>query len=134
MSEAFKFWDYIALIGQGDITRSEAARLMGVSKTTARYHLEKAVSQGELERVKLVIDDRQVGFVYRKPGVNQELPFHHDEEETPDLLDQLFEDGTSALDLDTWIETGTGEEFEEVYDHQGLYSHTTVRDARWEID
>lgn len=104
MSESFKFRDYVDAVGEGDITRSEAAKLMGVNKSTARYHLEKAVEHGMLERIKLVIDDSQVGYVYRKKGVQPLLPFEGEVEQEPDLLDQLFEDGTSALDLDTWEE------------------------------
>lgn len=105
MSESWKFKDYVDAIGEGDITRSEAAKLMSVSKSTARYHLEKAVSEGVLERIKVVIDDMQVGYVYRKKGVQPLLPLEGVLESEPDLLDALFEDGSAALDLNTWDET-----------------------------
>lgn len=133
MSESFKYREYVDAIGEGDITRTEAANMMGVSKSTARYHLEKAVSEGVLERVKMVLNDTQVGFIYRKKGVQPLLPFEGVSESEPDVLDQLFENGTDALDLDTWDELETGEPYEDIYDGNGIYSHTTSRDARWEI-
>lgn len=135
MRTAQKFLFYVDYVGEGDKTRSQAAEHFAVSKSTATYHLERAVSEGYLERFYSWTDEYQTGWAYRKPSAQLPMPFEGMAEiEPPDLLDQLFEDGSSALDLDTWAEVGTGEVYEDIYDHQGLYSHTTVRDARWEID
>jgi hypothetical protein len=105
MRTAQKFLMYVDWVGEGDTTRLQAAEHFAVSKSTATYHLERAVSEGMLERFYSWTDEYQTGWAYRKPGGNEEMPFEGmAESHPPDLLDQLFKEGTSALDLDTWDE------------------------------
>ena len=68
MRTAQVYMRYVDLVGEGDITRSEAADLMGVSKTTATYHLERAVIEGALERFYAWAKANQTGWAYRRPG------------------------------------------------------------------
>jgi predicted ArsR family transcriptional regulator len=49
------------------ITRAEAAELFGVSKATAKYHLEAAVEAGALEKVAEWATENQIGWVYVQP-------------------------------------------------------------------
>jgi response regulator of citrate/malate metabolism len=52
---------YVDAIGQGEIvSRSMMAERMGVSYTTAQYHLDRAVQEGELNRA--------YGYIGRQPG------------------------------------------------------------------
>jgi len=105
MRTAQKFLFYVDWIGEGEKTRLQAAEHFAVSKSTATYHLERAVAEGMLERFYSWTDEYQTGWAYRQPGTQAPLPFEGmAESEPPDVLDQLFEDGTSALDLDTWEE------------------------------
>jgi len=104
MRTAQKWLAYVEWIGEGDSTRSKAAAHFKVSKSTATYHLERGVSEGVLERFYSWTDEYQTGWAYRRISGNLILPFEDEVEEEPDLLDQLFEEGSSALDLDTWSE------------------------------
>lgn len=62
------YMSYVDWVGEGDCTRSEAARQFGVSKGTARYHLERAVDEGYLVRVHTYATKNQRGWVYTSPG------------------------------------------------------------------
>lgn len=68
MRTAQIYFDYIDWIGQGDCTRAEAAEHFGVHKTTAQYHLERAVADGYLERVYVFTRNNQTGWAYRQVG------------------------------------------------------------------
>lgn len=65
MRTAQIFLDYVDLIGQGDITRAEAAEHFGVHKSTATYHLERACMEGYLERFYAFARANQTGWAYR---------------------------------------------------------------------
>lgn len=75
MERSQMYLAYAGLAGEGDITRLEAARIMGVHKSTATYHLDRAVSQGVLERYQGWTTENQYGWIYRIPGSNLPLPF-----------------------------------------------------------
>jgi DNA-binding transcriptional ArsR family regulator len=104
MRTAQKYRIYAEWIGEGDATRSQAAEHFGVAKSTATYHLERAVAEGMLERFYSWTDEYQTGWAYRKPGAQPTISFEGEVEEDHDLLDKVFENGSSALDLDTWTE------------------------------
>jgi hypothetical protein len=94
MRTAQKWIAYVEWIGEGDSTRSKAAEHFKVSKSTATYHLERAVSEGVLERFYSWTDDFQTGWAYRRISGNILLPFedvaeYDDPEPDSDEMDWL---------------------------------------------
>lgn len=67
MLGAQMFLEYVDWIGAGDATRLDAAEHFGVHKTTATYHLERAVSEGYLVRIYTWAKANQTGWAYRAP-------------------------------------------------------------------
>lgn len=64
-SRAARFLDYVDAIGKGAIvSRSEMAEMMSVSYSTARYNLERAVSEGYLNKQYGFVTDNQPGWLY----------------------------------------------------------------------
>jgi len=79
--EAQIYRAYAEWIGQGGATRLDAALHFGVCKSTAAYHLDKAVKAGLLVRVYDWCDNNQTGWVYRGAEAPMELPFYESESE-----------------------------------------------------
>lgn len=51
MEYQYTFWDYVRQFREGEVlTRYQVADLMGVHYSTARYHLDRAVKAGYLNR------------------------------------------------------------------------------------
>lgn len=61
-----KYTEYVT--GQGDRTRDECAYHFGVHKTTATYHLERAVAEGALIRFYTWARNGQTGWAYKVPS------------------------------------------------------------------
>lgn len=70
------FREYAEWVGQGSATRLDAAMHFGVCKSTAAYHLDRAVREGLLVRVYDWCDQNQTGWVYRSVEIAMELPFY----------------------------------------------------------
>lgn len=65
---------YVNAIGEGAIvSRRDVANLMGVSYTTALYHLERAVKRGLLNKRFGYASDNQPGWVYALPATMPRL-------------------------------------------------------------
>lgn len=131
MRTAQKYLAYVDFVGEGDTTRSQAAEHFKVSKSTATYHLERGVTEGMLERFYSWTDEFQTGWAYRKKGQENLIPFEGEVEQDPDLLDQLFEDGTEALDLDTWAQYPPDGEVVHIDQHFEEYYADRVWEERW---
>lgn len=74
MNTAHKYKEYAQWAGQGSVSRLDAALYFGVSKSTATYHLERAVAEGLLVRITVDTDGNQIGYGYQSPE-RQRLPF-----------------------------------------------------------
>lgn len=85
MHQAEIFLRYVDFVGQGDTTRLDAANHFGVSKSTATYHLDRAVMEGYLERFYAFTNANQTGWAYRKVNSNKSL---FEDPETEDLIPQ----------------------------------------------
>jgi transposase len=65
----FRYHDYVGKFNSYDIlSRSEIADLFGVGRSTATYHLERAVEEGLLEKQYGWLG-KQSGWLYSKPGL-----------------------------------------------------------------
>ena len=95
MRTAQVFLRYVDWVGQGDTTRAEASHHFGVSKSTATYHLERAVSEGHLVRFCAWCKGEQTGWAYRstenQPSF-EELEMRREEEEHDLALAAIEED------------------------------------------
>lgn len=64
-SRAATFLEYVDEMGQGGIvSRREMAQRMGVNYSTARYNLERAVSEGYLNKRYGYVTEHQPGWLY----------------------------------------------------------------------
>lgn len=71
---SIKYREYVALLGQGDIwTREDFAKKMGVSYTTAVYHLNAAVQAGQLNAAIGYVSQSKVGWLYALPSTMPRL-------------------------------------------------------------
>lgn len=67
-SRAARFLDYCDAIGAGEVVnRAQMAERMGVTYSTARYNLERAVSEGALNKQYGFATDHQPGYIYALP-------------------------------------------------------------------
>lgn len=63
----FRFMDYVDVVEEGTLySRSDLAAAFGVGGSTARYHLERAVKEGELNKQYGWLG-RQSGWLYGTP-------------------------------------------------------------------
>jgi len=100
MHQAELYKLYVDLIGQGDITRAEAAEHFGVHKSTATYHLERAVAEGDLERFYSYTRANQTGWAYRLRDGAQRSFYDVDKwERMDDTFTPIFERSENPLSL-----------------------------------
>lgn len=67
MELKYRFVDYVDQFEKGMlVSRTDAAMLFGVGRSTARYHLERAVKAGLLNKV-YGWTGRQSGWLYALP-------------------------------------------------------------------
>ena len=63
----FRWEDYVKAIGKAEIvTRNQMAEQFGVGRSTARYHLDRAVRKGALNK-QYGWTGRQSGWLYAHP-------------------------------------------------------------------
>lgn len=78
MRTAQIYFKYVDWIGAGECTRLQAAEHFKVHKSTAQYHLERAVADGYLIRVYSWTGGNQTGWGYQQPSRQSELPFEYE--------------------------------------------------------
>lgn len=67
-NRAAKFLLYVEHFGAGDVrSRKEVARLMGVPYSTALYNLERAVTEGYLNKRVGYASENHAGWLYALP-------------------------------------------------------------------
>lgn len=74
-TRAARFLEYAAAVGEGEIvSRRQMAERMGASYGAALYNLERAVSEGALNKQYGFASSQQPGWLYALPGTFQTLP------------------------------------------------------------
>lgn len=73
-NQAHKYREYAEYVGGGAVTRLQASEAFGVAKSTATYHLERAVMEGLLVRFHAYADGNQTGWGYMS-AERPKLPF-----------------------------------------------------------
>jgi hypothetical protein len=73
-SRAARFLDYVSAIGEGElVTRQDMSSRMDCHYQTARYHLERAVLEGYLNKVYGYVRENQPGWLYALPDTMPKL-------------------------------------------------------------
>jgi len=71
--ERYRWLDYVNQFAPGDVaSRQEVAQHFGVGRSTARYHLERAVKAGRLHK-QYGWTGQQSGWVYALPETMEKL-------------------------------------------------------------
>lgn len=78
MITSHMYKEYADYVRGGAVTRLQAAEHFGVTKSTATYHLEKAVSEGLIVKFHAYADGNQTGWGYMSSD-NPPLPFQEPE-------------------------------------------------------